>query len=508
MSDLEASLRGVLESHPEDWSTRFLLAEKLVERGAGDEAAQVVIESPVAPGSEEDLHRVAELAGLGAIPYVEAFVSHNPTSAYAHQLLGDLLVHQGDTERAEKHHSASAKLSGAEATSEAPSEGHEAVPPPPPLQEEGVPNPDVAEEEGDLVLTENDGPPPQAGKKATAIVLAIVVHVVIALIAMLVVILPANRDEPEIVAAVIAPPSQKQEMQKKNVVKQTKKTTASAAAAAPMAQLMRANAMAKLSLPNVTRTSKGPLGLGDADLGSGGFGSGTGGLGSGASFFGGTSTGKRFLFVIDHSKSMSNTQVRLRNDELEKALKSLEGVEYQVILFAGGGYYGFPGWSVEKKGKDNVVRGEGEAYRFRQRDGAGDYDFDGADSRLPKTEWLASNPSNVSKTMKFIKGEELFIGTDWGVALDIAHRMEPAPDVIFFMADGTGGNAPSPILATNRKFGRPVINTVAMQTKSGMKEFAELARETKGSYTIVDKRGKAIDGFEYMKSPEKFKGRL
>jgi len=41
-----------------------------------------------------------------------------------------------------------------------------------------------------------------------------------------------------------------------------------------------------------------------------------------------------------------------------------------------------------------------------------------------------------------------------------------------------------------------------------MKEFSEIAKKTKGSFTIVDKKGKPIDGFEFQKHPEKFKGRL
>jgi hypothetical protein len=47
-----------------------------------------------------------------------------------------------------------------------------------------------------------------------------------------------------------------------------------------------------------------------------------------------------------------------------------------------------------------------------------------------------------------------------------------------------------------------------MQTNAAQKEFAEIARRTGGAYTIVDKNGEPIDGFEYMKNPKKFAGRL
>ena len=94
------------------------------------------------------------------------------------------------------------------------------------------------------------------------------------------------------------------------------------------------------------------------------------------------------------------------------------------------------------------------------------------------------------------------------MALEIGHAIEPKPDVIFFMADGTGGNNPDPILEINRKNGRPVINTVAMQTKSGAQQFADVAKGTRGKYTIVDKDGKPIDGFDFLKNPDKYKNRL
>lgn len=352
-------------------------------------------------------------------------------------------------------------------------------------------------------------PPKQRGKKATAVMAALIFHFVVFLIAALVVILPPAKDDPEIVAAILPMVQKKQEMQKKNVVKQTKKTSASAAAAAPLAQLMRANAVAKISLPNVTKTSKGPLGIGDADFGGGGFGSGSGGMGSGASFFGGAGTGRRFLFVLDHSGSMKKNQVQLRNNELEKALKSLRGVEYQVLLFAGGGYFATKGWSVRRaKGLDNVVTGPSFKCDFKSVGGYADYSIVGGNSKLPKAKWLFATPSNIQATMAKVKKDPLYGGTDWGLALDIAHLMSPPPDVIFFMADGTGGNSPGPILKTNSKYGRPPINMVAMQTTAGINQFAEIAKKTRGNFTIVDKQGKPIDGFDFLRNPSRFKGRL
>lgn len=538
MSDVENALKQALEANPDDWSVRFLIADKMLERAALQEAMELVLDSPTPPESDEDLHRVADLVGAAAVPMVELFVAANPSNGYGHEVLASVLESAGDLAKAEEHRAVAMALASKLSLStesvpfgsvEPELEFHDQhehsvhTPPSEKVEEEQIkfiPAPTglkadtsyaeaAAPEEYYGPTSSVEEPPKARGTKATAILMAVAFHLAIALIASLVVILQPAKDEPEIVAAVIGPPAKKQEMQKKNVVKQTKKSSASSAAAAPLAQLMRANALAKISLPNVTKTSKGPLGIGDADFGGGGFGSGGQGLGSGASFFGGTSTGQRFLFVLDHSGSMKANQVKLRNDELEKALKSLKGVEYQVLLFAGGGYYASKGWTLQKaQGRDNTIKGPKKTYFFKSVKGFGDYEFRGADSGLPKAEWLKSSASNVKATMDRVKKDRLFGGTDWGVALDIAHAMDPPPDVIFFMADGTGGNAPAPILKVNAKYGKPPINMVAMQTTAGMKEFSEIAKKTKGSFTIVDKKGKPIDGFEFQKDPEKFKGRL
>lgn len=529
MSAIESSLKQTLEVHPHDWAVRFLVAEKMLERDAREEAVALIQDAPSPPTNEHQLQRAVEIAEEGARAQVEKFVEQNPASAYGHELFAAVLEWLGEHEKSGQHLSVASALSGAPVADPPTPEDH-SVPAapgepgeetiseelaaefgPPPLSADLMPTAPPPTEQvvgpvQDLVLTE---PPKQRGKKATAAFVAIGFHLVVFLIAALVVILPEMRDEPEIVAAIQPGVEKKQEMQKKNVVKQTKKTTSSAAAAAPMAQLMRANAVAKIALPNVTRTSKGPLGIGDADLGGGGFGSGGGGLGSGASFFGGSSTGRRFLFILDHSGSMKKNQVDLRNKELEKALESLRGVQYQVLLFAGGGYYASKGWSVKRtRGRDNRVTGPEGKYDFKSKGGFADYDFVGNSAKLPKAEWLSTTPLNVEDTMDRVKKDPLFGGTDWGLAFDIGHHMDPPPDVIFFMADGTGGNTPGPILKTNQKFGRPVINMVAMQTTAGLKEFARIAEETRGSFTIVDKRGKPIDGFDYRKSPSKYRGRL
>ena len=150
-------------------------------------------------------------------------------------------------------------------------------------------------------------PKAKNSRKATAVMIAVGVHVAIILLATTLTIFAASKVEPEIIAA-IAPPSTtpQQEMKKKTVQKQVKRApSAASAAAAPMAQMMKANAEARFTTPEVTRTSTGPLGVGEGDLGTGAFGvgSGLGEAGDGGAFMGAKVQGN-LAVVFDITKSM------------------------------------------------------------------------------------------------------------------------------------------------------------------------------------------------------------
>lgn len=172
----------------------------------------------------------------------------------------------------------------------------------------------------------------KSSRKATAIFIAVGVHVALILIASTLTIFAASKDEPEIIAA-IAPPSvgQKQEMKKKTVQKQIKRTSSSSAAAAPMAQMMKSSAEASFTAPDVTRTSTGPLGIGEGDFGSGAFGTGAGlGEGSGGSFFGVNTTGQ-LAVVFDITRSMYGA-VPFVIEEIERSFKTAQ----VMVVFSGG----------------------------------------------------------------------------------------------------------------------------------------------------------------------------
>ncbi|MCH1407907.1 MAG: hypothetical protein L7V87_02640, partial [Verrucomicrobiales bacterium] len=103
MSDVENALKQALEANPGDWSVRFLIADKMLERAALQEAMELVLDSPTPPESDEDLHRVADLVGAAAVPIVELFVAANPSNGYGHEVLASVLESAGDLAKAEEH---------------------------------------------------------------------------------------------------------------------------------------------------------------------------------------------------------------------------------------------------------------------------------------------------------------------------------------------------------------------------------------------------------------------
>ncbi|MEO0416710.1 MAG: hypothetical protein AAF226_17350, partial [Verrucomicrobiota bacterium] len=231
--------------------------------------------------------------------------------------------------------------------------------------------------------------------------------------------------------------------------------------------------------------------------------------GTGASFFGSRASGRRFLFILDHSSSMSEEQLALRNGELQRSLETLPpGVQYQVILFAGACLFAEPKWTHDNTGQTRLITvsdARGRDYQFKSIRGANEWDFDGEDKQMPKANWLRAGPQSFKKTMRAVETVKPFFGTDWGLALKMGTLMKPAPDVIFFMSDGSGGNAPRSILAFNKANGNPRINTFAMQTPDGARQFNEIAEGSGGTFVIVTKDGSTIKGADFLADEAKYR---
>ncbi|MDP0490186.1 MAG: hypothetical protein Q7Q71_03960 [Verrucomicrobiota bacterium JB023] len=265
-----------------------------------------------------------------------------------------------------------------------------------------------------------------------------------------------------------------------------------------MAKVIAANTTSPTAIPVpevVVDVESVDFGDGD-DFGAGwGSGSGSGSGGGGTTFFGQPSTGERVAFVIDYSASMrANDRVGIMKEELEKSISGLNGgMKYQMIFFAG------PVWVAgsevkDKNAKDvNFIEDEnGTVYEWRTSGGAHNWKPRGKEQ---KAEWLTANKVQLRESQKVVKNTPLVWGTRWKYALEMAIDMEPAPQVVYFMTDGSTGGEAMKIARTvgAKASSRGIkINCVAMMEPKAHEAMKELAKRTGGQFSVVNKDGKHV----------------
>ncbi|MDP4623527.1 MAG: hypothetical protein NWT08_00175 [Akkermansiaceae bacterium] len=232
------------------------------------------------------------------------------------------------------------------------------------------------------------------------------------------------------------------------------------------------------------------LEFGDGDDFGTGWGDGTDfGSGGGASFFNQKVSASRIVYVIDYSRSMTRLgRNELMREELTKSIKGISpGTQYQLIFFAG------PWWVAGDKLKlvndfANTIEGQnGKTYDWKGGKGNGRSDMG---KFVP--DWLPMSESNISKSVKDIKDTPLALGTKWSDPLEMAMRMKPTPQLIFFMTDGIGGSVGDvEDIAKEAKKKGIIINTISLIEPAAAEAMFNLASKTGGVATLVDERGKS-----------------
>ncbi|MGJ8641848.1 MAG: vWA domain-containing protein [Luteolibacter sp.] len=208
-----------------------------------------------------------------------------------------------------------------------------------------------------------------------------------------------------------------------------------------------------------------------------------------AKFFGPAVRASRIVYVIDYSRSMTRLgRNELMREELTKSVKGIgPGTQYQLIFFAG------PYWVAGDKLKlvnnfANTIEGQnGKTYDWKGGENNGSKDM-----AKFTPDWLSMSESNIRKSIKDIKDTPLALGTKWGPPLEMAMRMNPVPQLIFFMTDGIGGNVGmTDDLAKEAKRKGIVINTISLIEPAAEEAMYNLASKTGGVATLVDERGKS-----------------
>lgn len=326
-------------------------------------------------------------------------------------------------------------------------------------------------------------------QKISSVLIAVLVHAVILLGLALWIIVGPEPEPAEIQVRVNNTP------EFKPVTKtETKVSTRKPSPPSSSSRLITSATTSEIFVPDVDTNAFEGIGIGDnlgVGLGMGGFGSGGGG--SDAVFFNQKASAERVAFVIDYSLSMSGPRINLLKSELSQTMKLLsDGVKYQLIFFAG------PAWTagdeVKMAGrKSAVVKSGGRKFDWVSNGGATDWDTKG---RRQKVKWLTKTPSALKKSLEAIETTPLVWGTDWEVPLEMALAMEPAPQIIFFMTDGNSGKDSMEIA---KKIGRRAksksipVNTISLMEPSTAAAMRELARRSKGKFTIVSRKGETTE---------------
>lgn len=272
---------------------------------------------------------------------------------------------------------------------------------------------------------------------------------------------------------------------------------------APSANLSRviaSSAVANVSIPIPDINVEAPsleFGVGD-DFGSGWGGTGGNGGGS-ASFFNTSTQAERVAYVIDYSASMSGKREQLMRAELARSVGELSGsIQYQLIFFAGPAWVAGDEVRVARGDGSNskviskAVGGKEEIYEWTTTGGANGFKPKEGSKRQTPT-WLRATSSQIQESMNIIQNNKLVWGTTWEPAIDMALNMNPKPDVVFFMTDGScGGN----IIQIAEDLGRRakkegvIINTVAMMQPKTEKAMRVMAESSGGTFTLIGPDGK------------------
>ena len=169
--------------------------------------------------------------------------------------------------------------------------------------------------------------------------------------------------------------------------------------------------------------------------------------GAGTSFFGISSDGTRFAYIVDRSGSMGrDRRMETALDELISSIGRLPDYAfYYVILYS-------------------------------------------SDTETPKFQrgWMRALPARIGQLDRWSRGVIAAGGTFPYPAFEKVFGLPVRPDVIFFLTDGEIPPGSAELVRTLNRKGEPVvINTIAFGDSSSQGELQEIARKSGGRFRFV-----------------------
>jgi hypothetical protein len=325
----------------------------------------------------------------------------------------------------------------------------------------------------------------------TSIIVAILSVVLIGTLLLLLLLPSVETFTPEIVSY-HSPSEEDNKVQKRQITRAVERKPS--APSSSMARVIAANTQSNVAVPvpeiNVTAPSTE---FGDGDDFGDGWGEDDMGTGVSTTFFGQEVKGDRILYVIDYSLSMRGQREALMRAELTKSVMQLNGdKKYQMIFFAG------PAWvaceKIQGRGKSfSATSRNGEEYKWEATNGIHGWTTIG---ERHKPTWLDATDSNIFQSEAIIKKSKLIIGTNWDPPMAMAFDMDPLPNSIVFMTDGSAPGDPVEVaegIASRAKEEGIVINTIALMEPKAAKAMETLAKGTGGVFSLINANGEKVD---------------
>lgn len=234
------------------------------------------------------------------------------------------------------------------------------------------------------------------------------------------------------------------------------------------------------------------LGIGN-DFGEG-WGDGEGfGQGGGSSFFGQNSKAERIAYVIDYSASMkAQGRDQIMREELADSLQVMKnGMQIGMVFFAGPAWVAGDEVKMIKNQEAVIVPKKGQKFKWKTNGGAHGWQHDGPKQKVP---WWTIDDREVKRLQKIVKESPLVWGTIWDHPIHMALDMDPAPQTIYFMTDGSASGSAKwakDVGSKAKKMG-VVINCVALMQPKAKADLQTIADMTGGQLTMVNEKGERV----------------
>ena len=310
-----------------------------------------------------------------------------------------------------------------------------------------------------------------------SVIVAVVSLVLLCVCLWLIVILPQFKETPTIVTYQSPPEKPEKPQQRPDLARGMRPKPAESSSARARVIAAAVTAPVAVPMPDAPDPT-GPFGI-DDDFNAGfGAGDGDGDGGGGSSFFGTARPGKRAVYIVDFSLSMTSDVVKggTRIDALKKELvRSINALgpkmNFTVIFFS------HNAWSIDAPG-----------------DTPADAGWNGL-GKIPTVNWYPALPNIKDGFLAKVRNMQAQGNTAWYPPLKMAFNMSPPPDTVYLLSDGEPNDYNQVLDEIDEINPHKVpVDTIAFELPGTPARYMmDIAKETGGKFTMVYK-GKLVSG--------------